>query len=601
MDKNNNLQYISKDFDDYLKDLRTYASQYFPKIYKDFDDTSIGSMFLEMTSYVGDNLSFYLDTQIQENFIQYASQEKNIFSLSNFFGYKPKTTNLSTVEIEFTQLVPSKTVDNEIVPDYSYALEIEENTTLTSEGLIPFLLMERLFFDPNKTDDKVDIEVAQTNGNEPEFYLLRTRKTCYSGEIKLKEFNISGFKPFLTLNIIDENIANIISVVDYFTQEEYREVGSLGQDIVYEEERNETFVSNQGEPQYHIKALRTPKRFVTRFKSYNNLEIQFGAGDPNVNDLEVIPNQKDISLGTGFERSELNRAFNPNNFMFTNAYGTSPNGGYIDVTYIKGLGVESNIGSNQVFSLSGTSIINNSPSGELSDFVLNSLSITNPEAASGGGGSDSLNEIKLNTQLQYSSQSRTITSQDYKIRVLSLPPRYGKISKIFSRSDIDSNVGLYVLSFDSNNKLIGTSVKLRENIKEYLNQFNPNVLVKLKNAFILNIGCEFDIITKPNSNNNEVLARSITSLIDYFNIDNWDINKPIVLREIYNILDNIKGVQTVQDVRITNKVGEDKGYSNYDYDLKGANFSNIIYPPKDPTIFELKYPNTDIKGKIINF
>jgi hypothetical protein len=287
--------------------------------------------------------------------------------------------------------------------------------------------------------------------------------------------------------------------------------------------------------------------------------------------------------------------------MFTNAYGTSPNGGSLNVTYIKGLGVESNIGSNQTFSLSGANLVNNSPEGELSDFVLNSLSMTNPEAASGGGGNDSLEEIKLNTQLQYNSQSRTITPQDYKIRVLSLPPKYGRISKIFSRSDIDSNIGLYVLSFDSNSKLIGTSVKLRENIREYLNQFNPNVLVKLKNAFILNIGCEFDIITKPNSNNNEVLAKSITALIDYFNIDNWDINKPIVLREIYSILDSIRGVQTVQDVRIINKVGDDNGYSNYDYDLRGANFSNIIYPPKDPSIFELKYPNTDIKGKIINF
>jgi hypothetical protein len=127
-----------------------------------------------------------------------------------------------------------------------------------------------------------------------------------------------------------------------------------------------------------------------------------------------------------------------------------------------------------------------------------------------------------------------------------------------------------------------------------------NDSVNIKDAFIINIGVNFDIIILPNFNSNEVLSKCILALQDFFAISKWAINEPIVLRDLYILLDAIEGVQTVKTINITNLVGENLGYSPYAYDINGATISNVVYPSLDPSIFELKYPNTDIQGRVVN-
>jgi len=124
--------------------------------------------------------------------------------------------------------------------------------------------------------------------------------------------------------------------------------------------------------------------------------------------------------------------------------------------------------------------------------------------------------------------------------------------------------------------------------------------VNIKDAFIVNIGVEFDIITLPNFNNNEILTNCITALQRYFDINKWQINQPIILRDLTILLDAIDGVQTVADIQIINKAGTNSGYSEYAYSISSATQGGVIYPSLDPSIFEVKFPSDDIKGRVVS-
>ena len=236
--------------------------------------------------------------------------------------------------------------------------------------------------------------------------------------------------------------------------------------------------------------------------------------------------------------------------------------------------------------------------------------MTNPEAADGGGDGDTIEELRQNTSANFSTQLRNVTQDDYLVRTLSMPAKYGVISKAYieptkaqsiSAGESQSILDLYVLSYNINKQLNIASPALKQNLTTYLSQYRMvNDSVNIKDAFIINIGVNFDIIVLPEFNNNQVLFECIEALKDYFATDKWQINQPIILRDIYILLDRIKGVQTVKTVEISNFVGVNLGYSQYAYDIKGATISNVIYPSLDPSIFEVKYPNQDIQGRVVS-
>ena len=159
-----------------------------------------------------------------------------------------------------------------------------------------------------------------------------------------------------------------------------------------------------------------------------------------------------------------------------------------------------------------------------------------------------------------------------------------------------------ILSYNNQKLLSYASQTLKTNLKTYLNQYRMiGDSITIKDAYIVNIGVDFDIITLPNYNNSEVLEKCILALKDFFNIDNWQINQPILLKNIQVLLDEIDGVQTVQNLVISNITGNASGYSSYTYDIPGATQNQVIYPSIDPMIFEVRYPNVDIKGRIVKF
>ena len=613
-DLNRNISYLNKDFNDFRSALINYAKTYFPTTYTDFSPSSPGMMFMEQASYVGDVMSFYLDNQIQENFLQFAKQTNNLYELAYMFGYKPRVTALANTTLELFQLVPAKTVSGSAIPDFSYALEIPENTSVTSTGTTTtnFTIQDSTDFSASSSLDPTVVTVAQTSAGNPTYYLLKKTRKAIAGTIRTATYSFGAHQEFPTITIEGENIAGIVDIVDSDGNVWY-EVDYLGQDAVYDGIKNTNLndpnnATNSDDTPYILQLKKVQRRFATRFVDNFTLQIQFGAGNADDNDEELIPNPTNVGLGLPYEQDKLTTAYSPTNFIFTKTYGIAPSNTTLTVRYRTGGGVSSNSPANTVTNIDTSRIqfINQNLNSTTAQYVFNSISTNNPAAANGGGGGDTINQIRQNTISNFSSQLRNVTADDYLVRTLSLPSKFGSIAKGFVERPkgeySNTTLDVYVLSFDSNKKLRVPSNALKQNLKTYLNQYRMvGDSLTIKNAFIVNIAVDFEIITLPNVNNNEVLRNCIEALIAYFNIDEWQINEPIILRNLSVLLDQIQGVQTVKRVTITNKAGTDLGYSRYGYDIQGATQNGVIYPSIDPSIFEVKYPRTDITGKVVTF
>ena len=608
---NRDIKYINKDFNEFRSQLLNYAQTYFPNTYTDFTPSSPGVMFMEMASYVGDVLSFYLDNQIQENFLQYARQSNNLYELAYMFGYKPKTTGLATVDIDFYQLVPSKTVGLNTVPDYDYALYVDTNTQISSRTTnTQFIIEDPIDFTISSSLDPTTLSVAQVAGGNPTYYLLKKTRKATSGTINTTTFSFGSPVEFATVNINGADIAGIIDITDSDGNIWY-EVDHLAQELVFDGIKNTNIndpnnYQNSDDTPYILQTKQIQRRFTTRFINPTILQLQFGSGNPNDNDENVIPNPSNVGVGLPFEKNKLTTAYSPTNFIFTNTYGIAPSNTTLTVRYLTGGGVESNVNANNLTVLNTSTIkfLKSNLNSTTAQYIFSSLASNNEAAASGGQDGDSIEEIRQNTISNSSTQLRNVTADDYLVRALSMSPRYGTVAKAYTEKpkadDTNTTLNLYVLTYNSNGNLATASSTLKNNLKTYINQYRMiGDTISIKDAFIINIACDFEIITLPNYNSNEVIFRCISSLQTYFNINNWQVNQPIVLRDIMVLLDNIEGVQTVNKVNITNKAGTTSGYSQYAYDIAGATQKNIIYPSLDPSIFELKYPNTDIKGRVV--
>ena len=608
------IKYINRDFSDFRQRLIEYSQIYFPNTYNDFSPTSPGMLFMEQSAYVGDVLSFYLDNQFQENFIQYAQQTNNIFELAYMFGYKPKTTGVAQATIDLYQQLPAKTVGGVTSPDFDYAITINENTVISSQNGATFLIQDKLDFSVSSSEDPTEITVYQISGNTPQYYLLKKSRNAISATISSQTFNFAEPQPFSTVNISANNIIGILDVVDSDGNSWY-EVDHLGQEMIYKSVTNTNIndpnnVTNIGLVPYILKLEKIQRRFATRFTSLTNLQIQFGAGNPADTDEEITPNPNNIGLGLPFIKSKLTAAYSPSNFLYTNTYGIAPSNTTLNVRYLTGGGVNSNTGANTLVNFDNTNSQFNNPNlnSTTANYIFSSLASNNPNAASGGRGGDTLEEIRQNTLALIASQQRSVTADDYLVRALSMPSQFGSISKAYieqpkltdeSVSTIET-LNLFCLSQNTSGQLDYASDLLKKNLRTYLSQYRIiGDNIEIKDAFIINIGVDFEIIVLPEYNNNEVLLVCITSLQDYFNTNNWQINQPIFLRDLYIRLDRIKGVQTVKSINISNKAGTTSGYSEYAYDITGATQNQVIYPSLDPSIFEVRYPNLDIKGKVV--
>ena len=600
MAEEKDIKYINREFGDFREQLIEYAKNYFPDSYNDFSPTSPGMMFIEMASYVGDVLSFYQDTQLQETFLQYAKNPSNLYTLAYMMGYRPKITSAAEVDLTVTQRVQATGVN--YTPDWDQAIKISENATIGSTvgDNLTFITQNVVDFKFSSSYDPTDVRIHSLDDGNPAEYILTKKVKAISGTVNTTTQTFTSAEKFTTIEITDNNVIGILDIVDSDGNTWY-EVPFLGQDTLFDTETNTNTDSNLVPNILTLKKVE--RRFVTRFTSQGVLQVQFGSGISSQADTEIIPTPETIQDNSSWANTnQYFTAYDPSNFLFTKSYGVAPSNTTLTIRYLTGGGVQSNVPSNTITTIDTvvTSATDNT--------YVGTLTFYNEQPAQGGKDGDSVEEIRQNSLRSFAEQQRTVTLQDYVVRSLALPARYGSIAKSYatqqatvsSQSMTSQNplaISLYTLAYDNEGKLTTTSNSLKSNLKQYLSQFMiVTDAVDIRDAFVVNIGVKFEIVTLPNVSARDVLLKCTNELKSYFDISRWSINQPINLSPLYTMLDKVKGVQTVKNITVENKAGGN--YSQYAYDVKGATKDNVVYPSFDPCCFEVKYPDIDIEGRV---
>ena len=618
------VNYLNKDFSDFRDNLIEFAKIYFPNTYNDFNESSPGMMFIEMAAYVGDVLSYYIDSQFKESLLAYAEEKKNVYNIAQSFGYKPKTTTPATTILDVFQTVPAL---NE-KPDFRYALTVKSGTEITAgSNNSTFRILEDVNFKFSSSYDPREVEIFETDSGSPTKFLLKKKVKAESGNIVSENFIFGNSEKYTQIKLNNSDVIEIISCIDTDGNEWY-EVDSLARDTIFEEVENNvendptSVVSREVSP-YILKLKKSSRRFTTYINDNDETILRFGAGVSDNADEEIIPNPDSVGSNLPGSPSKLGQAFDPSNFLKTKTFGLAPSNTTLTIKYSYGGGIEDNVSSNDITSISNITF-------EIQDSLLvsslvqeskDSVNFTNPKPAIGGGSGQSVREVRENALAYYQAQSRAVTKEDYVVRAYSLPQRYGNIAKVHLIQDEQLNVDnttvsnplaldMYSLGFDSNKKLTQLNRTVKENLKTYLSQFRlVTDAVNIKDAYIINIGVKFSILTKVGFNKNDVLLRCVSAVKDFFDIDRWQIGQPIILSDIAYELSLVDGVSSIVPpvennpnklpVVIENKFKRTDGYSGNFYNIDSSLIDGVLYTALDPSIFEVKFSNSDIKGKVV--
>jgi hypothetical protein len=626
METKKDISYLGKDFGQFRKNLIDFTKQYFPEKYADFNESSPGMVFLELAAYVGDVLSYYADTNLKESLLEQATERTNIYDIAKSLGYKPNNVVPAYVMLDVFQLVPAIGTGNNVRPDFDYALSIKPGMRVKqSDGPATFRTLDSLDFGFSSSLDTTEVTIYESDATTklPTYYLLKKQIKAVSGDVKTATFTFTTPVAYDKIILPETNIIEIVSVTESDGDNWY-EVPYLAQDTIFEAVPN--LAENDPDlSQYRsaspslLKLRKTSKRFITRLRSDNKLEIQFGAGISDNNDEEIIPNPDNVGNGLAGFRKNLDVDIDPSNFLYTRTYGQAPANTTLSVTYTVGNGIVDNVPVGVLTNISFVEYnddINTTTSGALVNFVKTTLASNNSSLATGAKTADSVQDIKNNALANFATQNRLVTREDYIIRAYSMPAKFGSVSKAYivpddqiSQQDYQETkvpnplaMNMYVLGFNSDKQLVELNQSVKENLKNYLNYYRILTdAINIKDAFIINLAVDFEISVLPNYNSNEVLLKCINALKDFFNVDRWQINQPIIKSDITTTIANVKGVQSVIGVSISNVYDSDFGYSGNVYDLASATKNGVIYPSLDPSIFEVKFPNKDIKGRVVNY
>ena len=659
------IKYLNKDFTEFRTNLIEFAKTYFPTTYSDFNESSPGMMFIEMASYIGDSLSYYVDDTLKESLMVHADDIENVIALSQYLGYKPKVSAPAVTTLSVYQLVPSTGTGANNTFDETYLLKIKEGMILESSNGVSFITKDVVDFS-DSTDREITIYQTDSVTGETSFYLVKKLVKVISAEVKTEEFTFGSYEEFQKIDLLDTNIIDIYDVRDSNGNKWY-EVPYLAQELVFvdypnTESNDPDLYQFKSTVPYVLNTLKTSRRFVKQVNPDSTTTIQFGAGDPTANDETIIPNLKNVGLGLPNSISKLEESFDPTNFLKTKTYGSSPSNTTITVKYLVGGGVESNVQKGTITQIRNSEFEEDTTLFTPTQLAIynsakNSIAVDNEVPATGGKGGDTIEEIRQNALANFGSQNRAVTAKDYEVRALSMPTKYGSVAKAYATADgtLDNNspssilsspkalqeftdlvmsfvekpdseepdrksvqqeiqkyltgktsndneknnpfaINLYLLGYDSNKKLSNLNRAVKENLKTYLSEYK--ILtdgININDGSIINIGIEFEVITLKNYNKSEVISDCISELKDYLNIDNWTFNNTINISELELIVANVDGVSSVPKLKIVNKCGGE--YSPNSYNIEAAIKDKILYPSLDPSVFEVKFPDSDIKGR----
>ena len=616
------VRYLNKDFFSFRESLMNFAKVYYPTTYRDFNETSPGMMFIEMSAYVGDVLSFYIDKQFKESFLYYAEESDNINNFAYAYGYRQKTTTPASVTLDVFQLCPATGTGASNQPDWRYAMRIRQGMSIKSitNSNVFFRTTEEVDF---KQSGSVSVTVYSITGGNPDYYLLKKSVEATAGTLKSDTFNFGTPLKFQKVLLSEDSVTEIYSVTDSDGYTWY-EVPYLAQDTIMQAIPNTlTFdgvmgIYTQNTP-YLLKLRKVARRFEVRVRGDGKTELRFGSGVSDNADEEIIPNTSMLSSTLPDGNINFSQNLDPSNFLFTKTYGQIPHNTSLTVQYFYGGGADTNVSKDNLTSINemiadiDTVGLNPSLLGQ----VRASVACTNPSPAVGGRGAENPDEVRLNAMASFAAQNRAVTKEDYITRVLSMPAKFGAVAKAFILPDtqlsnpnssdewVRNSLGLnlYVLGYDINGNLTPLNVATKNNVRMFLDQYRMITdAINIMDAFIVNIGVNFTIVTLPKFNKNEVLLRAVDAVRTFFIIEKWQINQPIIVHDLITTIASVDGVQSViGKPEIVNNWRASLGYSGNSYNIESATINDVVYPSLDPAIFEIKYPDVDIKGRVATY
>ena len=597
MAKNHNktpmINYTNKEYEGIREDLTQIAERFYPDTFQDFSEASFGAMMLDAVAYVGDQLSFYLDYNINETFLDTSYQLNNIIRHGRVLGYKNSGRPSTYGQVALYVLVPASQTG--IGPDAGYIPIIKRGTRFSSSNGLNFVLTE----DVDMKESSNPVVVARTDGTTgaPTFYAIKSYGNVVSGFFNTETVDVGAFQRFRSVNLSNANVSEIISVFDS-EGNEYFEVEHLSQDTVFKTLTNKNYKSDNV-PSV-MKPLLVNRKFVAVFDS-NGVSLQFGSGDELSSDVVAEP--QSISIDVFGKSYVTDTSFDPSRLISNKYYGIVPQNTTLTILYRQTNPLNSNIAAGGI-NVVGSRIVEFEDASALTSTkisdVRNSLEVSNETPIVGNVSNPTSAEVKQRIYDTFPTQNRAVTQRDYENLVYRMPSSFGSVKRCSVQKDPDSqkrNLNVYVVSEDPQGKLTNSNSTIKENIKTWLNHYRMiNDTVDILDPFIINIGINFVVKPEVNADKFKVLNDWVDALANEFGTPLF-IGEGLSLSRIFNILNNVPGVNDAVKVQIINK--NSSNYSNVFFSI-GDNMSpdgDTLVCPKN-AIFEMKFPEVDIKGKL---
>jgi hypothetical protein len=586
------ISYTSKDFASIRNDLINYVKVYYPDTYKDFNEASFGALMFDMVAYVGDILSYYVDYQTNESFIETAIEKNSLIKIAKQMGYKFTGSPSSSGVCAFYVSVPAQ--ENGGGENTNLIPVLKKGTLLGSDSGASFILAEDIDFSSPNVEKKV---IKEDLNNTPTGYAYRAYGKVISGEVRQKQVILGDFEKFLKLQVDDENISEIISVYDSIGNE-YFEVDYLTQDTIFREIKNVS--SDSTNAPFFLKEFQTFRKFITEFDEDNNCYLQFGFGSETSFIENNFPDPSSVSLqmfGKSYYTSPL---FDPNVISSTETLGISPANTTLTITYRVNTSntINAAVGSVNRVVQPNLEFPTTSYSSQEATSLLLGLEVDNEEPIVGSSESMSNQELRLRAYGAFATQNRAVTKQDYVSTAYRMPSKFGTVKRAALVQDLDSsrrNLNLYIVSVSSDNDLTLASDSLKQNLKTWISKYKMlNDTVDILDATIINIGLSFQLITELTKDSTLIINACLKKLKEMFS-EKMNIGEPLYLTDVYKALNAVPGVVDTKYVSVYQKSGE--GYSSSEFPI----FQNLSKDGRylsvpENVILEIRDLDNDITG-----
>jgi len=585
------ISYTNRDFNSIKAALTEHARRYYPDTYKDFNEASFGSLMMDTVSYVGDMLSFYLDYQANESFLETAIEKENIINLSRNMGYRYTDAISAYGECDFFVTIPATSA----APDLTYAPVLKAGAEVSSVAGGMYTLIEDIdFSDPNNL---IVVSRVDDATGSPTNFAVKATGQIRSGFVEEKFIEVGEFSRFQKITVDAENISEVISVEDS-EGHRYYEVEHLSQDVIY------VNVSNRNRDKHKVKnilkPLSVPRRFRTNFLP-GSVEIQFGQGS----DLEILSGSyvdPSSVVMRQFGKEHVSDTYlDPTNFTRTEKMGISPANTTLSVRLRRDEIENVNAASNSILTVLSSELQfddENSLVASKVQSVRRSVECANENPIVGDLSLPNEEEIKIRARNSYSAQNRAVTMQDYVTMTYAMPGRFGALKRVRVEVDKDSfkrNINMYTVAEDENGKLIAPSITLKNNLRTWITNYKMmGDTFDIIDARIVNLGIDYSLVIAENVSKAETLAQCNRELEELFKTHS-EIGEALMINDVYKALNDLDSVVDVTDVAVKSISGGNYSQLNYSIQENLSLDGRTLVIPSD-YIYEIKFPSSDIRG-----